>query len=58
MEVGGTITFHQMTVEGDLQMGRLRVDDRSQPHTLPPGWQIEPGESSTGQVVADGVPVA
>lgn len=54
MEVGGTVTFHQITVEDDLHLTGLRVDDRSQPHTLPPGWRIEPGEGSTGEVVADG----
>lgn len=53
MEVGRTIVFRQMAVEGDLGLEGIRIDDRSEAHELPPGWRIDQGEGSTGEVVAE-----
>ncbi|GAA1526655.1 hypothetical protein GCM10009678_05170 [Actinomadura kijaniata] len=57
-KVGDVVIFRAVEVGGVLDLVSLGVADRSQPHELPSGWQIEPGEGSEGRVVAETAPGA
>ncbi|MGK5558921.1 pentapeptide repeat-containing protein, partial [Actinomadura kijaniata] len=54
-KISGNVLLEGLGVLGILNVEGLEVADRSKSHELPPGWRIEPGEGTTGRVVAENV---